>query len=78
MNETWLCVNEDGQYVIFNVPEDKFLDYIECKDETYRFALCWLDKNNVLCISHYGVPVNERYFATNLQGLEPGEKVKLR
>ena len=75
--ETWLCVNEDGQYVVFNVYGEYFLDYVEDDDGVYRFKRCWLDNHNVLNINSCGTYVHERHFATNLQGLEPGEKVKL-
>jgi hypothetical protein len=76
--ETWLCVNEDGQYVVFNVYGKYFLDYVEDNDGVYRFLLCWLDDNNVLNIHDSGVYVHERYFATNLQGMDPGDKVRLK
>ena len=76
--ETWLCVNEDGQYVVFNVYGEYFLDYVEDNDGMYRFKLCWLDNNNVLNIHSIGVYVHERYFATNLQGMDPGDKVRLK
>ena len=76
MKETWLCVNEDGGYVVFSVdPEEEYLDYVSFDDYVWVKAR---KHQEVLTIISYGVPVNERYFATNLQCLEPGEKIKLR
>ena len=76
--QTWLCCNEDGTYVVFRLNEDEFLDYHENADDMYNWCKCYYDKNGVMVIKDYGVQVGERHFATNLQGLEAGEKIQLK
>lgn len=75
--ETWLCCNEDGSYVVFNLYEGEFLDYQE-HDGNYTWEKITYDKNGVIITHpHAGVRIREGHFATNLQNLEAGEKIRL-
>lgn len=76
--QTWLCCNEDGTYEVFNLYEGEFLDYQENSDGDYVWEKITYDNNGVRIIKpHGGVIIRESHFATNLHGLEPGEKVQL-
>ena len=76
--QTWLCCNEDGQYMVFRLHEGEYLDYQE-KNGNYMWEKIIYDKNSVITtIRNGGVPVRESNFATNLHGLEPGEKIMLK
>ena len=75
--QTWLCCNEDGSYVVFNLYEGEFLDYQECEGN-YTWEKITYDAKGVIVVKpHAGVIIRECHFATNLQWLEPGEKVQL-
>ena len=76
--KTWLCVNEDGQYVVFRLHDREFLDYQE-HDGNYEWRKIYYDSNGVVITKDdTGVPIHERYFATNIQGLDPGDKIMLK
>ena len=76
--QTWLCCNEDGQYMLFRLYEGEYLDYQE-KNDTYVWEKIYYDKNGVIITKpNSGVPIREANLATNLQGLEPGEKILLK
>lgn len=67
----WLCCNRDGSYVVYVEESDWTIDYIDEKSwKKIRWEGC-------RCIKDDSVPIHERHFATNLQGLKPGEKVLL-
>ena len=71
---TWLCVNADGTYVVFNLREGEFLEYIRGNWEKVTY-----DKLGVTVTHPYaGVKISESHFATNLQGLESGERILLK